>query len=201
MYSSCSRTDHRSSPTTDGDIVYVTEVSKQYTLDRAMASHVIPLADLPPRDDAPFVQLVDGTAVPGVARMIQDGMAEIEIPGEERSFIIDAGVIQDFRRRWRELEDRSARNYASQQYPVLSNTIPHRPPKTDTHLRTETIDQMGVTRRTAILTDDHAEGIGCRETDRSRSPSRGRGTLVGGSGRSQCRRVADRQAGCDFSQC
>lgn len=81
---------------TNGEIVHVTEASKHYTLDRAMVSHVIPLAELPPPDDMPFVQLVDGTAVAGVANLIGDGVAEIEVPGEERSVIVDASLIQDF---------------------------------------------------------------------------------------------------------
>ena len=81
---------------TDGEIVHVTEAWKQYTLDRAMVSHVIPLAELPSRDDAPFVQLVDGTAIAGVATIIGDGVAEIEIPGEEKSVVVDAGLIQHF---------------------------------------------------------------------------------------------------------
>lgn len=66
---------------------------REYTFDRGIVSHTVPLHELPAVEDAPTLNLVDGTAVVGSARRLMGGAMEIDSTSGS-TVIIDASLVE-----------------------------------------------------------------------------------------------------------
>lgn len=64
-----------------------------YTFDENVVSHTVPFSELPAPDEAPIVELANGTAIVGVARAIDTGAVAIDSP-TGHTMIVDAGLLK-----------------------------------------------------------------------------------------------------------
>ena len=64
-----------------------------YALDRSVVSHTVAFSELPAADEAPTVELVDGTAIMGIARALDTGAVAIDSPSGS-TVIVDAALLK-----------------------------------------------------------------------------------------------------------